>query len=172
MHMDFKDLVQARYSVRSYLERPIDEEKLNLVLEAARLAPTAANHQPFQLIVVRDETTKEALGAAYARRWFWNAPVIIVACGVPSEAWVREDGFSSLEIDIAIVVDHLILQATELGLGTCWIANFKPEVVREVLDLAPDLVPVILVPLGFRGDQPSVKRRRELASLVRYHEAT
>ena len=157
--------------MRRYLERPIEAEKINLVLEAARLAPTAANLQPFRLIVVKAAATRRALGAAYPRKWFWSAPVIIVACGVPGEAWVRQDGFSCLETDVAIVVDHLILQATELGLGTCWIADFEPQAVRKVLDLPPELVPLILVPLGYPGDHGHPKRRRDLASLVYGPEA-
>ena len=168
--MDFRELMRARYSARKYLEKSVEAEKISLVLEAARLAPTAANYQPFRLVVVDDEAARKALRRAYNRSWFYNAPVIIVACGVPGEAWVRGDGFSCLEIDVAIVVDHLILQATELGLGTCWIADFKPEPVREALALPPELVPLILIPLGYPGGQPRPKKRRQLAELVYRHE--
>ena len=164
--MDFSKLIRVRYSVRSYLEKPVELEKLNLVLEAGRLAPTADNRQPFRLIVIEDESTRMALAAAYPRKWFYTAPVIIVACGVPGEAWRRADGFSGLETDVAIVVDHLILQATELGLGTCWIADFKPQAVREVLNLPPELVPLILTPLGYPGGKARSKKRRELSSLI------
>jgi len=164
--MDFSDLIQARYSVRNYLDKPIEVEKLKLVLEAGRLAPTADNRQPFRLIVIEDESTRKALAAAYARKWFYTAPVIIVACGVPSEAWRRADGFSGLETDVAIAVDHLILQATELGLGTCWIADFKPQAVREVLSLPPELVPLILTPLGYPGGKARPKKRRDQSDLV------
>jgi nitroreductase len=164
--MDFSRLIRARYSTRSYLDRPIEAEKLNLVLEAGRLAPTAANYQPFRLIVIEDGSTRKALAAAYSRKWFYTAPVIIVACGVPSEAWRRADGFSCLETDVAIVVDHMILQATEQGLGTCWIADFKPEAVRQVLDLPPELVPLILTPLGYPAGKARSKKRRDLSTLV------
>ncbi|MCL5735292.1 MAG: nitroreductase family protein [Actinobacteria bacterium] len=168
--MDFRELIRARYSVRKYLEKPVEEEKIELVLEAARLAPTAVNYQPFRLIVIEDDATRKALARAYNRSWFYNAPVIIVACGVPGEAWVRADGFSCLEVDVAIVVDHLILQATELGLGTCWIADFKPDPVREALALPAELVPLILIPLGYPGGQPRPKKRRQLTELVYRHE--
>ena len=164
--MDFSELVRARHSVRSYLKKRVEVEKINLVLEAARLAPTAANHQPFRLVVIEDESTRKALAAAYPSSWFYTSPLIIVACGVPGEAWVRADGFSCMETDVAIVVDHLILQATELGLGTCWIADFKPEAVREVLDLPPELVPLILTPLGYPGGEARPKKRRDLSNLV------
>jgi nitroreductase len=164
--MDFRRLVKARYSVRKYLEKSVEAEKIDLVLEAARLAPTAANQQPFRLIVVQDDGTKKALAPAYNRSWFYTAPVIIVVCGVPGEAWVRADGFSCLEIDVAIVADHVILQATELGLGTCWIADFKPESVREALALPAELVPLLLIPLGYPGGQRRPKKRRPLTELV------
>jgi len=164
--MDFRQLIKARYSVRKYLEKSVESEKLDLVLEAARLAPTAANYQPFRLIVVKEQDTRKALARAYNRSWFYTAPVIIVVCGMPAEAWVRADGFSCLEIDVAIVADHLILQATELGLGTCWIADFKPEAVREALALPAELVPLLLIPLGYPGGQRRPKKRRQLAELI------
>jgi nitroreductase len=164
--MDFRQLVKARYSVRKYLERPVEAEKIDLVLEAARLAPTAANYQPFRLMVIQDAGARKALAPAYNRSWFYTAPIIVVVCGVPGEAWVRADGFSCLEIDAAIVADHLILQATELGLGTCWIADFKPEPLREALALPAELVPLLLIPLGYPGSQRRPKKRRPLTELV------
>jgi nitroreductase len=164
--MDFSELVRVRRSVRSYLKKRVEPEKINLVLEAARLAPTGANYQPFRLVVIEDESTRKALAAAYPSSWFYTSPLIIVACGVPGEAWVRADGFSCMETDVAIVVDHLILQAAELGLGTCWIADFKPEAVREVLDLPPELVPLILTPLGYPDGEARPKKRRDLSNLV------
>jgi len=133
--MDFSQLVQMRGSVRGYLDTPVEEEKLDLILEAARLAPTAANRQPFRVVVVRDDHLRAAFATAYSREWFYTAPVILVVCGVPAEAWTRSDGFDSLVTDAAIVTDHLTLQAADLGLGTCWIANFDPQAVRGILRL-------------------------------------
>ena len=166
--MDFSQLVRVRSSIRGYLGTPVDQEKLDLILEAARLAPTAANRQPFRIIVVRDQALRRALAAAYSREWFYNAPIILVVCGVPSEVWVRADGFDCLATDAAIVTDHLTLQAADLGLGTCWIANFDPEEVSRVLGLPDNLVPLFLTPLGHPGVGGRPKERRSREELVHW----
>jgi nitroreductase len=169
--MDFSELVKARYSVRKYANRPVEEDKLGAILEAARLAPTAANRQPFRLVAVEGETYIQAVAAAAgAYRWLASAPVILVACGMPEKAWKRGDGFSALETDVAIVMTHAILQAADLGLGTCWIADFSPQVVRDALSLDENVVPLALTPLGYPADQPSPKRRRPLPELVERRE--
>ncbi|GAB4252567.1 MAG: nitroreductase family protein [Thermoleophilia bacterium] len=164
--MNFEDLAKHRYSVRSYQDRDVEDEKLAKILEAARLAPTAANRQPFRLVVVRDPDTRAALSEAYMRKWFYTAPVVIAACGVPGESWVRSDGANYTMVDVAIVMDHLILQAADLGLGTCWIADFKPEPVRRILHLPPGVEPVALTPLGYPADEAKPKKRRPAEELV------
>jgi nitroreductase len=164
--MDFERLVQTRYSTRAYQDRPVEDEKMHLVLEAARLAPTAANKQPFRLIVVTDPTVRSDMKAAYNRQWFYTAPVIILAAGVPSENWVRADGRNYNDVDVAIVMDHLTLQAADLGLGTCWIADFDADATRDVLHLPDHVEPVILTPLGYPADEPRAKRRKDLELLV------
>ena len=87
--MDFMELIRKRYSVRAYKPDPVEDEKLSQVLEAARLAPTAANRQPFQLILIRTEDRREELLRIYRREWFSQAPLLICACGVPRQGWVR-----------------------------------------------------------------------------------
>ena len=165
--MDFSELVKTRYSVRKYANRPVEEDKLALILEAARLAPTAANKQPFRLFVVRGQTLIQALtSAAGAYRWLTSAPIILVGCGIRDKAWKRGDGYNALETDVAIVMSHVLLQSADLGLGTCWIADFSPQVVRKALSLDDDLIPLALAPLGYPADQPSPKRRRPLSDLV------
>jgi len=164
--MDFSRLVQTRNSIRGYLDRPVEDGKLELILEAARLAPTAANRQPFRVAVVIEPAIRAAFADAYPREWFYEAPVILVVCGVPSEAWVRADGFDSLVTDAAIVMDHMILQATDLGLGTCWIANFDPNAVRRILELPEDLVPLFVTPLGYAAADPRPKTRRTRDELI------
>jgi nitroreductase len=170
--MDFERLVQTRYSTRAYQDRPVEEEKLRRVLEAARLAPTAANRQPFRLIVVTDPTVRSQMRAAYDRQWFYTAPVIIVGVGMPTENWVRADGKNYNDVDVAIVLDHLTLQAADLGLGTCWIADFDAGATREVLQLPDHVEPVILTPLGYPADEPRVKRRKDLDQLVMWNRWT
>lgn len=166
--MDFHKLIQNRYSVRAYRPDPVPQETLESVLEAARLAPTANNQQPFQLIVVHTAGREAELKRVYSRAWFVEAPIIICACGLPEEAWHHKSGQSYLYVDIAIAMDHLILAATELELGTCWIAAFDHKAASEVLNLPSGVEPVVLTPLGYPADQPGVKRRKPLSSLVRY----
>ncbi len=165
--MDFKDLIAARYSCRAYTAQPVEEDKLRLVLEAARLAPTAANRQPFRVVVIHTAGREEELRRIYNKDWFVQAPLVLAVCGVPAEAWKRRmDEWSAMDVDAAIVMDHMILMATELGLGTCWIAAFDPQAAREVLGLPEDAVPLLFTPLGYPADQPRPKVREPLEELV------
>ena len=166
--MEFMELVPARYSVRAYESTPVEEEKLQQVLEAARLAPTAANRQPFRLIVINTGGREAELQRIYGRRWFTQAPLIICACAVPDEGWVRVDGKPYVEVDVTIAMDHLILAAHSLGLGTCWVADFDPAAAREILGLPDDVEPIVFTPLGYAADQPRSKRRKALSDLVQY----
>jgi nitroreductase len=166
--MEFSELISRRYSVRSYRPDPVEGDKLQQVLEAARLAPTAANRQPFQLIVVHTEGRQAELRRIYDRGWFVGAPLLVCACGIPAQAWVRRDGKSYLDVDVGIAMDHLVLAATNLGLGTCWIGAFDQVAAREVLGLPSDVEPIAFTPLGYPADQPGQKKRRPLDELLRY----
>jgi len=166
--MDFAELVKARYSVRAYKPDPVEEHKLAQVLEAARLAPTAANRQPFQIVVIHTAGREAELKRIYNRGWFVQAPLVLCACGIPAENWVRMDGKNYNDVDVAIAMDHLILAAADIGLGTCWIAAFDPAAAREVLNLPDDVEPVAFTPLGYPADTSRPKSRKPLESLVRY----
>jgi nitroreductase len=167
--MEYSELIAARYSVRAYRADPVEDEKLQAVLEAARLAPTAANRQPIQLIVMHTAGREEEIGRIYRRPWFVQAPIVIGVCAISSQAWVREsDRFNARLIDAAIVADHLILAAANLGLGTCWVAAFNVEAARSVMGLPEEAEPVIFTPLGYPADQPGPKVRKALSDLVRY----
>lgn len=168
--MDFSDLIRHRYSARSYHPREVETEKLDQILEAARLAPTAANRQPFQLIVIRTQGRQEELLRIYDRDWFVQPPYVICACGLPEQGWTRDkyDDKNYTDVDVAIVVDHLTLQAAELGLGTCWVAAFDPQAAKEVLDLPDDVEPLAFTPLGYAKDTRTGKQRKSLSELVRY----
>jgi len=166
--MEFSELVVKRYSVRAYKPDPVEEDKLQQVLEAARLAPTAANRQPFQLIVIHTAGREAELRRIYDRDWFVQAPLVICACGIPAQGWVRRDGKSYCDVDVAIVMDHLILAAANLGLGTCWIAAFDVAAAREVLGIPDDVEPIAFTPLGYPADRPRPKQRKALSELVRY----
>lgn len=166
--MMFAELIKKRYSVRSYKPDPVEEDKLAQVLEAACLAPTACNLQPFQFIVIRTAGRKEELKRIYSGSFFTEAPLVICACAVPGKAWSRRDGENYSFVDVTIAMDHLILAATELGLGTCWIAAFDPSAAREVLGLPDSVEPVAFTPLGYPADTPRVKNRKPLSEIVRY----
>jgi nitroreductase len=167
--MEYSELIAARYSVRVYRPDPVEDEKLQVVLEAARLAPTAANRQPFQLIVMHTAGREDEIGKIYRRPWFVQAPLVIAVCAISSQAWVREsDRFNARLIDAAIVADHVILAAANLGLGTCWVAAFNVEAARNVLQLPDEAEPVIFTPLGYPADVPGPKIRKPLSELVRY----
>ncbi len=166
--MEFSELIKARYSVRGYTSDPVEDEKLNAILEAARIAPTAANRQPFHIIVIHTEGRQEELRRMYDREWFIEGPLIIVVCGEESKAWVRHDKANYGVVDAAIVMDHIILEATNQGLGTCWIGAFNAEAAREILCLPKDVDPIVMTPLGYPNDESRPKVRKPIEDLVRY----
>ncbi len=166
--MGFSELAQRRYSVRAYKPDPVPEEDLLQVLNDAVLAPTAANRQAFQLIVIHTAGRQQDLQRVYGRDWFVQAPLVICACGLPGDNWVRRDGKNYNDVDVAIVMDHLILSAADKGLGTCWIGAFDPDAAREVLGLPDDVEPIAFTPLGYPADSRGAKKRKTLPDLVRY----
>ena len=166
--MDFQELTKKRYSVRAYKPDPVEDDKLDRILEAARIAPTAANRQAFRVIVIRTEERKADLRRVYGRDWFVQAPLVLCVCAVPSEGWVRKaDGWNAAEVDATIVMSHVVLAAAAEGLGTCWIAAFDPAAAREVLGLPPEVIPSAFTPLGYAADSAPPKKRRPLDELVR-----
>jgi nitroreductase len=165
--MELFEAIKSRYSVRAYKPDPVEPEKLERVLQAANLAPTACNRQPFQLIVLQSRGREAELGRIYPRPWFVQAPLIIAIIAQPEEAWSRRDGINYARVDAAIAFDHLILAATDLGLGTCWIAAFDPQAARDVLHLPESVEPVAFTPLGYPADTPGARKRKALPELVR-----
>jgi len=167
--MEFIELATKRYSVRSYKADPVEDDKLQSVLQAARLAPTAANRQAFRLIVILTKSRESELLRIYNRSWFVQAPVVVCICAIPNEAWVRSDGKNYSDVDAAIVMDHLVLAATDLGLGTCWIGAFDPVAARELLGIPEQVDPVAFTPLGYPADQSRAKKRKNLDDLVKHN---
>jgi nitroreductase len=166
--VDVLEVMAQRYSVRAYKPDAVEDEKLAAVLEAARLAPTAANRQPFRVLVVKTAGRHEELGRIYGRDWFVQPPLVLAVCAVTEEAWRRMDDKPYDEVDATIAMDHLILAAASLGLGTCWIAAFDPAAARDVLGLPDGVEPIAFTPLGYPADGPRGKKRRPLADLVKY----
>ncbi len=165
----FLELAETRKSVRAYKPEAVPEDLLQRVLEAGRLAPSAVNKQPWRFIVVREEANRRALGAAYAREWFWRAPVIVAVCILPGEAWTRAyDGQNYAMVDGALAMDHMTLAAAEAGLGTCWVGAFDPAAARDILGLPDGVAIVGMTPLGFpdADPHPRPRSRRPLGETV------
>ena len=166
--MEFLDLIKSRYSVRAYKNESVEKEKLEVILEAARLAPTAVNYQPFKLIVIHTEGHEKELKRVYQAEWFSEAPLVICVCYEHDNAWVRKDGKNFADIDATIVMDHIILAATSLGLGTCWIGAFDPQAAREILKIPEGVEPLVFTPIGYPADEMGEKKRKELSEIVKY----
>ncbi len=164
--MSFLELAEKRYSVRSYLSKEVEREKLLQILEAGRLAPSAVNFQPVHFYVVEKEEDKKRLSEVYKREWFLQAPVIIVACANHSQAWKRRDGKDHADIDVTIAVDHMVMAATDLGLGTCWICAFDAKRCHELLELPEEMEPVVLLPIGYTESEKPEKKRKTLEEIV------
>lgn len=164
--MSFLELARTRCSIRGYKPDPVEPGKLEQVLEAARLAPTAGNRQRFRLIVIHTEGREEELRQIYDRDWFIEPPLVICACRYPMDPARQRKDYT--DVDIGIVVDHLILAAAELGLGTCWIGAYDPAAAREILGLPDEVEPVVFTPLGYPAAPPREKQRKSLDELVCY----
>jgi nitroreductase len=171
--MDFLELAKNRYSCRKYDSSPVEPEKLELILEAGRVAPSSANCQPWYFHVIREAEKLAKIHQVYHREWFRSAPVVIVICGDHHAAWKRSDGKDHCDIDVAITTDHMTLQATELGLATCWICNFNALKTSELLMLPDYLEPAVLIPVGYPLDKVEPNRhlgkRKPLKEIVSFH---
>jgi nitroreductase len=160
--MTFLELVKSRISVRQYTPQKVEDDKIAYILECARLAPSAANNQPWYFYVIKNDVVRCRLQECYQRQWFADAPVYIVACSDTSVSWKRSfDGKDHADIDVAIAVEHLCLAAAEQGLGTCWICNFDAQKCSEILNLPEHLHPVAMTPLGYTTQSVSARPNRK-----------
>lgn len=157
----FFNIVNKRFSYRGYHDREIDEEDLRYILRCSVLAPSAANKQPWKIHIVRDQKIRKDLHGAYSRSWFFGAPVIVVFTGLHGENWVRRDGLDYLMCDVTIIADYFMLAATEKGLGTCYIAAFEQDVVRDALNLPENEIPFLMTPLGYPDESAKKERVRK-----------
>jgi len=169
--MDIYEVIKARRSVRVYEDRPVADELLERLLEAARWAPSASNLQPWKLVVVRDSGRRRDLAVAARQQLFIaQAPVVIAAVALDPARLMPCD-IPPYAVDAAIAVDHLTLAAAAEGLGTCWIGAFDQERVKSILGVPEDQRVVALLPLGYPADSPGEKTRKPLAELVSYEQA-
>ncbi len=146
--MNFLELAKERYSLRKFSDKPIESEKLEAVINAGRLAPTAVNLQPQRILVLDGEQVREKM--QLCTKYAFNPPAYLLVCYDKNESWKRGyDGYDSGVIDASIVATHMILQAAELGLGTCWVGSFDPTAVKREFALAENYEPVAILPIGY-----------------------
>jgi nitroreductase len=156
--------------VRGYKTTDVEENKLKKVLEAARLSPSASNRQDWKFIVVKSKEKKRKLAkAAFGQSFIGEAPVVIVACGTDSNA-VMACGQPTHTVDVSIACAFMILQACELGLGTCWIGAFSEDETKKILNIPEHVRVVAVIPLGYPNQTPSQKFRKSLNEIVCYEE--
>lgn len=168
--MSVFEVIQKRRSVRRYKENSIPQEVLLRVLEAARLAPSGKNMQPWRFILVRGKSLKGRLAEASAGQSFIaRAALVIVACGFPDNCYSRLGRYmKSWPVDVAIALEHLVLQAEEEGLGTCWIGSFEEEKVKSILNIPENVKVLALTPLGYPDEKPSFRGRKSLQEIISY----
>ena len=169
--MSFLELAKTRYSVRKYQKKAVETEKLTAILEAGRVAPTAANKQPCLFIVLNDN---EALGKLSKACSSHDAPLVIIICADKNIAWVRPfDKASMVEVDSSIAADHMMLCAQDLGLSSCWITYFDPAIVRKEFSIPDNVVPVNILAIVYSGEVPQSperhkQTRKQLSSIVKF----
>jgi nitroreductase len=173
--MDFIKLAKERYSSRKFKQNLVEEEKLEIILEAGRIAPSAVNNQPWIFVVVKGDNV-DKLRACYHREWFKSASIYIVICANHSQSWKRGDGKDHADIDVSIATDHMALAATSIGLATCWVCNFDKEKMVDTLNLPDNIEPIVILPLGYPDDMPDIERhttkRKPLGEIVYYERYT
>src|SRR4030043_1465321 len=164
--MDVFTAIRQRSSVRAYKATDVEEDKLDKILEAARLSPSASNRQEWKFIVVRNKETKKKLAkAAFGQSFVGEAPVVIVACGTESKV-IMACGQPAYTVDVSIACAFMILQAYELGFGTCWIGAFKEDEVKRILKIPESARVVAMIPLGYPDEDPSQRSRKGLDEII------
>ena len=169
----FYDLAAHRYSCRNYLPEPVSRDMVMAVLDAARLAPSACNRQPWTFLVLDTPESRRPVLDSYQRDFIKPVGTFIVALAHHDASWHRpEDGKDHADIDVAIAVEHICLAATSLGLGTCWICNFDPATLTRGLNLPEGVEPVAIIPLGYPapGSEPAPKKRKDMSEIVRWEK--
>jgi len=166
--MNVIDAIRKRRSIRAWQNRPVEDHKLQAVLEAGRLAPSASNRQEWRYVVVRDAALRANLAeAAHGQTFVGEAPVVIVGCA-KTDGHRMSCGEPCYPIDVAISMDHMTLKAVEEGLGTCWIGAFNQAAVKKLLGIPDDVRVVELMPLGYPADEPAARPRLAADDIIMY----
>lgn len=165
--MTFHQLIIQRESIRSYDSgRPVEKDKLLRILDAGRLAPSAANRQPWKFYLISESANLAKVHQCYSRSWFRQAPHILVVAGKQEQAWTRAvDGYNSIETDLAIAMDHIILAAADEGIGSCWIAAFDYSKLKTLGLFDENEVIFAITPLGYPGSSHSPRPGKDRKAL-------
>jgi nitroreductase len=168
--MDFYQVIKSRRSIRTYKPDPISDDVLKRILEAGQIAPSAKNIQPWKFIVVKDIKIKQELVSACRNQTFiGQAPVVICAVALEKIAWGNMGGYwSSYPVDIAIALDHIILAATNEGLGTCWIGAYNEAEVKRILKIPDDVKVIALTPIGYPAQEQAPRPRKPLSEITSF----
>lgn len=155
--MDFLTLAKERYSCRYFSDKKVEQEKINKILEAARLAPTGRNSQSQRILVLTDETELNKLSGCTS--YGWNAPLVMIICYDKNECWHRDiDAFDGGAQDICIVTTHMMLEVTDLGLGSTWVGAFDPFKAREIYNIPENLEVAAILPIGYPSESAHPSR--------------
>ena len=155
--MDFLELARKRFSVVDYIQKPVEKEKVDKILEAALAAPTACNRQPQRILVIDDEEARRRLHNVIPGKFV--SPLAFLICFDKTECWVRSfDGKSSGDIDASIVTTHMMMEMTDLGLGSIWVMNWDPVKMRKEFSLAENLEPVALLVAGYQTENATPRK--------------
>ena len=167
--MDFEDIIRRRTAVRKFSDKKLEQEKLDKILEAGRLAPTAKNIQPIKIYVVQSNDGIASIDKASRCRY--GVGTVLIICGNREEAYHKGD-YSTYEMDCCIVATHMMLEATNVGVDNIWIESFDEDILREEFDIPNEYIPVCLLPLGYKADDcpinPLHDKRKELKDLIEY----
>ena len=170
--MEFQDTIQKRRSIREFRDEPVSNEKLRRVLEAARLAPSAGNRQPWKFVVVKDVNKRKALAQAANNQFFvGQAPIIIVAVALMPER-IMTCGVPSYAVDLAIAIEHIVLAAVDEGLGTCWIGAFSQEDTRRIVGVPDKYKVVTVIPMGYPAAETAPRPRKPIEEVMCYEKFT
>ena len=169
--MDVGQAIRSRESVRSFLDKKVESDKVTNILELARLAPSFFNRQDWRFVLIQDIETKRGLvNKANCPSFIADAPIVIVGCGNPIDPITSTDR-SSFVIDVAIALNHVTLAAVEFGLGTCWASIFDEPKVKEILGIPENVRVVALLALGYpKGTLSSDKKRLPLGQLIKFEK--
>lgn len=167
--MSFEEIIRVRTSVRKFSDKKLEQEKLEKILEAGRLAPTAKNNQPIKIYVVQSEDGISKLDKASKCRY--GAKTVLIVCGNKEESYHKGD-YSTYEMDSCIVATHMMLEATNIGIDNIWIESFDENILRKEFNIPNEYIPVCLLPLGYKAEDcpinPLHDKRKSIEDIVEY----